>query len=217
MAAGAARRRTTAGVASVVVTLTTLAVLVAGAAPASAGQPAPAPATARYETRFMSEMIDHHAMAVQMARMCTAEAVHHELVDLCREIISAQNAEIGQMQRWLRHWYGVRHAPHMGAVDMRQMQRLERRHGAEFEVAFLQMMTRHHRLAITRAQGCLDRAGHEALRAMCRDIVTTQRAEIAQMQTWLCDWYGRCAGRHHGAHGEADGARGGHGGQRQHG
>lgn len=220
MTAGAARlRRTGAGVAALVVALTTVVALVAGAAPASAGQPAPAPATARYETRFMTQMVDHHGMAVQMAQLCTRKAVHEDLVDLCQEIISAQRTEIAQMQRWLQDWYGVRHAPQMSAADMRQMQRLERLSAADFEVAFLQMMTRHHRLAIVRAQGCLDRARHEALRDMCQDIITAQRAEIRQMQRWLCDWYGRCArGDYGGAQGATGGAQGHHGGaQRQHG
>ena len=32
-----------------------------------ASQPAPEPAVARYEVKFLQDMIDHHAMAVEMA------------------------------------------------------------------------------------------------------------------------------------------------------
>ena len=64
-------------------------------------------AQSRYELRFMTEMIDHHAMAVEMGEMCLSRAVHPELLAMCQEIIAAQMQEIETMQAWLQDWYGV--------------------------------------------------------------------------------------------------------------
>jgi len=63
-----------------------------------AAEPAPTRATAQYETRFLTRMIDHHAMAVMMAGMCEERAVHAELTGLCMNIVQAQTSEIGMMQ-----------------------------------------------------------------------------------------------------------------------
>lgn len=61
---------------------------------------------------------------------------------------------------------------------------------AEFDQEFLQMMIRHHQMAIMMAQPVQERASHPELRQLAGNIVTSQSAEIEQMQTWLRQWYG---------------------------
>ena len=67
------------------------------ATPVFADAPAPDKQTAKYEIKFMENMIDHHAMAVMMAQMCTMKAIHSELLTLCQNIITSQSAEIQMM------------------------------------------------------------------------------------------------------------------------
>jgi uncharacterized protein (DUF305 family) len=162
---------------------------------ATMGAPAPDRATARWETRFLQDMIDHHMMAVMTAEVCVEQAVHEELRQLCENIIAAQSAEIREMQRWLRQWYGVRYEPRMTSGMEREVERLASLGGAEFEIAFMEMMIRHHEAAIREAEECLDRAYHTELRQLCENIIATQSAEIEQMQSWLCEWYGECTTR----------------------
>lgn len=175
------------------VALLALSLFAIGAAPAVASEPAPDRSTARFEIDFMQDMIDHHAMAVMMAQMCLDKAVHAELRSLCESIKTSQRKEIQLMQSWLQSWYGVSHQPE--TKDTGQMKQLERASGAEFEIRFMEMMIRHHRAAIKEAETCLDRAYHPELRGLCQNIIETQSAEIQQLQTWLCQWYGRCDGR----------------------
>ncbi len=168
-------------------------ILALGAAPAvSASGPAPTRSQAEYEIRFMTEMIDHHAMAVMMAEMCVSKAVHDELRALCEDIIATQQQEIATMQTWLQTWYNVTHAPEMPRGMQEHMDRMAEMSGAEFEIEFMKMMIRHHWKAVVRASGCIDRAYHPELIAMCADIVEAQVAEIQQLRTWLCDWYSVC-------------------------
>ncbi len=54
----------------------------------------------------MTDMIDHHMMAVMMSEHCVEKAVHEELRTMCKKIIAAQRKEIQQMQTWLNDWYG---------------------------------------------------------------------------------------------------------------
>jgi uncharacterized protein (DUF305 family) len=134
-------------------------------------------------------------MAIMMSSMCLDKAIHSELEATCADIITAQEQEIATMQDWLADWYGVSYEPEMTTGDMMAMQRLHRLEGEDFEIAFMKSMTRHHWKAVTQAEKCADTAYHDALVAMCEDIITVQLAEIEQMQTWLCEWYDRCGGR----------------------
>ncbi len=59
-----------------------------------------------------------------------------------------------------------------------------------FEVQWMQSMIQHHHGAVMMSEQCVDRAAHAELRAMCEDVITAQKREIADMQGWLEDWYG---------------------------
>ncbi len=160
---------------------------------AQASMPAPEKATAKYEISFMEDMIDHHMMAIQMAELCLAKAVHPELETLCQQIITAQQSEIDTLQGWLRDWYDARYEPApMSLADQNMMDRLAALNGTEFEIAFMTQMIKHHRRAIVESSVCLKRAYHDDLVSMCEDIIAAQSAEIVQMRTWLCEWYGKC-------------------------
>ena len=164
-------------------------------APATADAPAPGKSTAKFETRFMESMIDHHAMAIEMGEVCVEKAVHDELRAMCQNIVATQSTEIEDMQSWLADWYGARHEPQMKRGDMRQMERLQALSGSEFEIEFMQQMIRHHQMAIREAGKCLDRAYHSELLQLCQNIIESQAAEIRQLQAWLCEWYGECRRR----------------------
>ena len=168
------------------------ALLLSTVSAALADAPAPETSTAKFEVRFMEDMIDHHAMAVMMAEACLEKATHEELVTTCQNIITSQSQEMEMMQMWLQDWYGVAHEPEMTPGMMNQHEKLAALDGAEFEIEFMQTMIKHHRQAIKEGEMCRDKAYHPELLSMCQDIIETQSAEIQQMQTWLCEWYGIC-------------------------
>lgn len=69
----------------------------------------------RADQSFLEDMIMHHRMAVMMARNAIANNLTQrpELKVLLNNIIASQNAEIEQMEIWLKDWYGVANG-HMG-------------------------------------------------------------------------------------------------------
>jgi len=159
-------------------------------APAQAAAPAPDAARAEFEVDFLRTMIDHHSMAVEMAGICLDKAVHPQLRSLCRSIVASQSAQITDMQSWLQNWYGIDYEPMMSPADASMMAELAATSGPAFDRLFMQMMIEHHRTAIREATTCLRNAYHPELRRLCRDIVTSQSREVAQMTVWLRLWYG---------------------------
>jgi uncharacterized protein (DUF305 family) len=63
----------------------------------------------------------------------------------------------------------------------------------------MKRMIRHHWQAVVSATQCVGRAFHPELEDLCQGIIATQTAEILQLRTWLCEWYGIC---HYGPKGE---------------
>lgn len=59
-----------------------------------------------FDKAFLSEMIMHHEGAVDMAEAALENAKHEEIKTMANAIISAQTAEIKQMQDWQKAWYG---------------------------------------------------------------------------------------------------------------
>lgn len=66
---------------------------------------------AAYEAEFLEEMTAHHMQAVAEGGTCANLAVHEPLVELCRDIVDAQLAEIDEMQSWQREWAGAAPEP----------------------------------------------------------------------------------------------------------
>lgn len=63
------------------------------------------------------------------------------------------------------------------------------KNGDDFDKAFIQEMTIHHRGAITMAEAALKNAKHEEIKQMAQDIITAQTKEINQMKQWQVQWY----------------------------
>ncbi|MCW2867824.1 MAG: hypothetical protein JWR20_2012 [Marmoricola sp.] len=62
----------------------------------------------RLDEAFLADMTHHHVMAVMMARRLLSgdRIVHRQVASLARSIIREQTAEVAEMQRWSRAWFG---------------------------------------------------------------------------------------------------------------
>ena len=57
-----------------------------------------------FDRAFLEMMIPHHQGAIDMAELVLQNAKHDELKEMARAIITAQQAEIDQMNRWMSDW-----------------------------------------------------------------------------------------------------------------
>lgn len=57
-----------------------------------------------FDKEFITQMIDHHQGAVDMAELALKNAKHQEIKDLSSSIIESQASEIHQMKEWEDSW-----------------------------------------------------------------------------------------------------------------
>lgn len=57
-----------------------------------------------FDKAFVSEMIDHHQGAIDMAKLAEKNAKHDEVKSLAKDIIAAQTSEITKMKSWELEW-----------------------------------------------------------------------------------------------------------------
>ncbi len=78
----------------------------------------------------------------------------------------------------------------MGHAMDDMMEGLQGKTGDEFDQAFLSEMIMHHQGALSMAEAALKSANHQEIKTMAQAIISAQKAEIVQMQTWNKSWYG---------------------------
>ena len=150
------------------------------------------------DVQFATDMIPHHAQALEMVNLTIGRELSPEVRELADQIMAAQTPEVEQMTAWLRERdkpvpsTSLDHSGHeMGDVDMpgmasmEQMAALEAAKGAEFERMFLTMMIEHHKGAIEMAEAELANGENAEAKELARDIIETQQQEIDHMTELL--------------------------------
>ncbi|HEX2951481.1 MAG TPA: DUF305 domain-containing protein [Armatimonadota bacterium] len=143
----------------------------------------------RIEINFLSMTIDHHEGAIQMARLAEKHATHAQLKSLASKIVKDQLQQQQQMQQWLKEWYNITKEPKLLEDNKPMIERLSGLTGADFEIAFLQEMIKHHRMGIPMMQPEAKNGAHQAARELAQKMIKDQKKEIKKMQKWLKAWY----------------------------
>ena len=155
------------------------------------------------DVAFAQGMIPHHQQAVEMAQTAEERAQSSEVKQLAADIEAAQGPEIEQLTSWLEAWgeevpgassgddgmAGMDHGDSSmdmgGMMSSEDMNMLGSTSGAEFDQMFLEMMTEHHRGAIDMANTEVAEGENADAIEMAKEIITTQEAEIEQMEQLL--------------------------------
>lgn len=141
------------------------------------------------DVAFATDMIPHHAQAVEMADMALQAAVDPEVKSLAEAIKGAQDPEIKTMTGWLTDWKApvpdtaMGHSMHggMGMMTDNEMAALGKASGAAFDKLWVDMMTRHHTGAIAMANTELKDGQYADAKALAQRIVSSQTEEVAKM------------------------------------
>jgi uncharacterized protein (DUF305 family) len=162
------------------------------------------PADAEYDLRFIDAMIPHHQGAIAMANEALQKSQRPEIKALAEAIIKAQDREINDlMRKWRKAWYpNVSDDPvawhaQMGhsmtmSSEQRQSMMMSMDLGAadaQFDLRFLNAMIPHHEGAIVMARDALSKSQRPEIKQLANNIITSQQAEIDQMQQWRKSWY----------------------------
>jgi uncharacterized protein (DUF305 family) len=175
------------------------AVLLAACARGAATQP-PASTAATFndaDIRFLHDMIRHHRQAIAMADLVNGRTRRPELVKLAATITDSRGAELRTMEGFLRRWNrpasAARVADHEasqvpGLLDKGQLDWLETLEGVQFNLGFITMMWTHHEGAVELAQAELAAGASPAVKALARQMLAAQQAEIRQLHGWKDAW-----------------------------
>lgn len=158
------------------------------------------------DVTFASDMIQHHAQALQMVDLARGRTLNPRVHQLVEDIQAAQGPEIEQLTDWLTAWdrpvpatvrdHTNAHSEHdMSEVDMGQdmpgmmtedqIDELADAADSEFQTLWLTMMVQHHQGAIEMAQTEQRHGESTAARDLARQIEEAQTAEIAAMEEML--------------------------------
>lgn len=149
------------------------------------------------DVSFASDMIAHHAQAIEMAEMAPSQAQDPEVVDLANQISDAQQPEIDTMSSWLEAWgepvpdtgmgsmSGMDHGEMAEMMTPEDMQRLTDASGREFDRLWLEMMMEHHKGAIDMSETELQDGENADAKELAQTIIDSQEAEISTMQEML--------------------------------
>jgi uncharacterized protein (DUF305 family) len=148
----------------------------------------------RYSDRaFIDAMVPHHQGAVEMAEVALKNAGHEEIIDLSRNIISSQQAEIEELKSIKQEEFGTSNVPMdmsqeqtrgMGMMDLQEMANRE-----PFDKAFIDAMIPHHQSAIEMAQVAREKSEIPEIEELAEGIISAQQKEIEQMTRWRQQWY----------------------------
>jgi uncharacterized protein (DUF305 family) len=159
----------------------------------------PDAASQPYDLQFIDSMSQHHQGAIQMAQMVLRGSENDELKGFAQKIIDEQQKEIAQLKKWRDEWYpGKPRAINMEMPGMMSsmkemmqsggMEKMSSAKGKELDLAFLEMMTPHHKGAVDMSRDALNKSERAELKSFANKIIKDQEAEMKQMQQWKGEW-----------------------------
>ncbi len=149
---------------------------------------------AEFERSFLQQMIQHHRSALEMANLASDHTKRPELRQFAEKMIAAQQQEIEQMTKWLNEWFKASPKEVANEAADKEMKMhtsmLSEKHDADFDKAFLEMMPKHHHMAVEMAEQAEKKATHPELKELAVKIAKDQQQEIKQMKSWAQSWFG---------------------------
>jgi uncharacterized protein (DUF305 family) len=179
------------------IALALVVAFVTGAAAYRAGRPE-RPGAGSADVGFLHDMIVHHEQAVTMSYPAVNRVTDDEVRGFAKDILAAQQYEIGLMEGWLRRWgyqrqsdrrfameWAGHHHPreHMpGMATEAELEEQADATGTRADDLFLALMIPHHRGGVDMAKAALERAKDPEVRRLAELIAKAQLSEIAEME-----------------------------------
>lgn len=159
------------------------------------------PADGSIDTGFLQDMVVHHGQGVEMAVWARNNTADPQVRQIAFDIESTQTAQTGRMEGWLTlwgqplsppsgqymGWMGMPMAQMPGMASPDELARMRASTGRDLDIAFLQLMLRHHQGGLPMMQAAATDASTPAVRALARSMVTSQTAEVVVMEQMLAE------------------------------
>lgn len=141
-----------------------------------------------HDVMFADGMTKHHRDGIKMAQMAVEKSQSADLRSMARKMIDDQTRQIDEMQRLrgdapMTPMAEMMKMPGMMPESKMQldMARLESASGQAFDVAFTEIMPKHHEGAIKMSKHELANGDNSGLRAIAQEIADKQSREREQL------------------------------------
>ncbi|MEZ5258228.1 MAG: DUF305 domain-containing protein [Ilumatobacteraceae bacterium] len=141
---------------------------------------------------FAQGMIPHHLQAIEMADLALTDGAgaSPEIRAIAQAVRVAQDPEVQQLTALLKSWdqpVESEHGDHLmtGMLSQEQMTELAASSGPAFDQMWATLMIEHHEGAIEMAKTVLGDGSDPTIHDLATAVVSTQQAEIEQLQALL--------------------------------
>lgn len=137
------------------------------------------------DAKFLDQFSQHHSSAIKMAKMALEKAQNPEIKKMAQKTVKDQTKEIEQMQKWRDREYASVPKSDEKMPEM-DMSRLETSTGNEFDVAFAEMMAKHHDDGIKMASAAAPSLDKKQVREFAEKSAKKQQVEkqkLTQIQS----------------------------------
>lgn len=164
----------------------------------SAAAPVTTPSIRPGDSRFLTDMVTHHAQAIVMVDAVASDLTDTQVASLASRIRDEQKPEIDAMAGYLEQRGAavppeatnpnlVDHGAHSmpGMASEKDLRDLGAATGVAADRLFLTLMIRHHEGALSMVEDHAKQAADERVEEIAAEINVTQAKQIAQMRDML--------------------------------
>jgi uncharacterized protein (DUF305 family) len=164
-----------------------MAMLVAGCASPEANQP---PVSDKTDVWFAQHMAGHLLQTTSILHLTSDRITHPKLTRLANTINQQRQAHLTQLQAWLTSRGLAPYDPQQQPSSRREtdLERLTRSGEANFDLAFLTVMTARHRASSKLAATELRDGSLPEVRQLAQRLLAEHHAQIATMTAWKRAW-----------------------------
>lgn len=108
------------------------------------------------DVAFLDQFSEHHKDAIKMSELAESKASSQELKKMAAEMREKQKEEVDQMMSWRKQYYSSAPRTPLSMPKM-DISPLREKSGKDFDLAFIDMMTKHHDQGIAMAKKATDK------------------------------------------------------------
>ncbi len=136
---------------------------------------------ASYDAKFLDQMSEHHQDAIKMAEMAESKAQNPEVKKVALRMAKDQKEEIAQMKNWREKFFNSAPKTKMTMPKM-DMSTFKEKSGRDFDLAFLDMMAKHHEQGIEMAKSASDKLFNPQIKTFAQTVMLKQDSERSELQ-----------------------------------
>ena len=131
--------------------------------------------TVPYDAKFLDQFSEHHGDAIKMGEMATSKAANPEVKKIAEKMVSDQTEEIKKMKEWREKISSA--PPIASSMPKMDMSSLNQKNGRDFDIAFLDMMAKHHQQGVSMAKEASAKLSNPEVKTFAKNAAEKQDHE----------------------------------------